>query len=112
MTDLGIPETRYAQSGEINIAYQTMGHGPLDIVIVSGANSHVEFHHELPGWTAFLRRLSRFARVATFDKRGQGLSDRVSGVPSLEERMDDVRAVMDAIGSPRLSCLGSRTAAP
>ena len=84
MTDLGMPETRYAHSGDINIAYQTMGHGPLDIVIVPGANSHVEFHHELPGWTAFLHRLCRFARVVTFDKRGQGLSDRVSGVPSLE----------------------------
>jgi pimeloyl-ACP methyl ester carboxylesterase len=83
-----------------------MGHGPLDIVIVPGANSHVEFHHELPGFTAFLRRLCRFARVVTFDKRGQGLSDRVSGVPSLEERMDDVRAVMDAIGSQRAVLCG------
>ena len=68
--------------------------------------SHVEFNHELPGFTAFLHRLSRFARVVTFDKRGQGLSDRVSGVPSLEERMDDVRAVMDAIGSQRAILLG------
>ncbi|WP_027526266.1 adenylate/guanylate cyclase domain-containing protein [Bradyrhizobium sp. Ec3.3] len=106
MTDLGMPETRYAQSGDINIAYQTMGHGPHDIVIVSGANSHVEFHHELPGFTPFLHRLSGFARVVTFDKRGQGLSDRVSGVPSLKERMDDVRAVMDAIGSKRAVLLG------
>jgi class 3 adenylate cyclase/pimeloyl-ACP methyl ester carboxylesterase len=106
MTDLGMPETRYAHSGDINIAYQTMGHGPLDIVIVPGANSHVEFHHELPGWTAFLHRLCRFARVVTFDKRGQGLSDRVSGVPSLEERMDDVRAIMDAISSQRAILVG------
>jgi class 3 adenylate cyclase/pimeloyl-ACP methyl ester carboxylesterase len=106
MTDLGVPETRYAQSGDVNIAYQTMGHGPHDMVIVSGANSHVEFHHELPGFTAFLRRLSGFARVVTFDKRGVGLSDRVSGVPPLEERMDDVRAVMDAIGSKRAVLLG------
>jgi pimeloyl-ACP methyl ester carboxylesterase/class 3 adenylate cyclase len=106
MTDLGMPETRYAHSGDINIAYQTMGHGPLDIVIVPGANSHVESNHDLPGFTAFLHRLSRFARVVTFDKRGQGLSDRVSGVPSLEERMDDVRAVMDAIGSQRAILLG------
>jgi class 3 adenylate cyclase/pimeloyl-ACP methyl ester carboxylesterase len=106
MTDLGMPETRYAHSGDINIAYQTMGHGPLDIVIVPGANSHVESNHDLPGFTAFLHRLSRFARVVTFDKRGQGLSDRVSGVPSLEERMDDVRAVMDVIGSQRAILLG------
>lgn len=106
MTDLGMPETRYAQSGDISIAYQTMGHGPRDIVIVSGMNSHVEFHHELPGFTTFLHRLSQFARVMTFDKRGQGLSDRVSGMPSLEERMDDVRAVMDANGSKRAVLLG------
>jgi pimeloyl-ACP methyl ester carboxylesterase len=106
MSDLGMPETRYARSGDINIAYQTMGHGPHDIVIVSGANSHVEFHHELPGFAAFLHRLSGFARVVTFDKRGQGLSDRVSGVPSLEERMDDVRAVMKAIRSERAVLLG------
>jgi hypothetical protein len=106
MTDLGMPETRYAHSGDISIAYQTMGHGPLDIVIVPGSISHVEFNHELPGFTAFLHRLSKFARVVTFDKRGQGLSDRVSGVPSLEERMDDVRAVMDAIGSQRAVLLG------
>ena len=101
MTDLGLPETRYARSGDISIAYQTMGHGPLDFVIVGGQISHVEFDHELPGYTAFVQRLSKFARVVTFDKRGQGLSDRTSSVASLEERMDDVRAVMDAIGSRR-----------
>jgi class 3 adenylate cyclase/pimeloyl-ACP methyl ester carboxylesterase len=112
MTDLGMPETRYAHSGDISIAYQTMGHGPLDIVIVPGANSHVEFNHELPGFTAFLHRLSGFARVVTFDKRGQGLSDRASGVPSLEERMDDVRAVMDAIGSQRAVLLGFSEGSP
>jgi class 3 adenylate cyclase/pimeloyl-ACP methyl ester carboxylesterase len=112
MTDLGMPETRYAHSGDINIAYQTMGHGPLDIIIVPGAFSHVEFNHELPGFTAFLDRLSRFARAVTFDKRGQGLSDRVSGVPSLEERMDDVRAVMDAIGSQRAILLGFSEGSP
>jgi class 3 adenylate cyclase/pimeloyl-ACP methyl ester carboxylesterase len=112
MTDLGMPETRYALSGDINIAYQTIGHGPLDIVIVPGSISHVEFHHELPGFTAFLHRLSGFARVVTFDKRGQGLSDRVSGVPSLEERMDDVRAVMDAVGSKRAVLLGFSEGSP
>ena len=65
MSDLGMPETRYAHSGDINIAYQTIGGHPLDIVIVPGSISHVEFHHELPGFTAFLHRLSRFARVVT-----------------------------------------------
>ena len=79
-----------------------MGDGPVDIVLVPGFMSHIEFMHELPGYTAFLRRLSGFARVDTFDKRGQGLSD----APSLEQRMDDVRAVMDAIGSQRATLFG------
>ena len=106
MNDFTLPETRYALSGDINIAYQVMGTGPLDIVMVPGFVSHVEFTHELAGYTAFLRRLSTFARVVTFDKRGQGLSDRISGAPSLEQRMDDVRAVMDDIGSQRAVIVG------
>ena len=91
MTDFKLPETRYAQSGEVSIAYQVMGDGPIDLILVSGFVSHIEFAHELTGFTAFLRRLASFARVVTFDKRGQGLSDRMSGAPSLEVRMDDVR---------------------
>jgi class 3 adenylate cyclase/pimeloyl-ACP methyl ester carboxylesterase len=106
MDDLVLPVTRYASSGDVSIAYQTMGNGPLDIILIPGIVSHVEFMHELTGYTAFLRRLSTFARVVTFDKRGQGLSDRVAGVPSLEERIDDVRAVMDAIGSRQATLLG------
>src|SRR3954452_23784347 len=85
MSDFALPETRYALSGDVNIAYQVMGSGPVDIVMVPGFVSHVEFTHELPGYTAFLRRLSTFARVITFDKRGQGLSDWISGAPSLEQ---------------------------
>jgi class 3 adenylate cyclase len=106
MSEFALPETRYALSGEVNIAYQAMGNGPVDIIMVPGIVSHVEFQHEAPGYTAFLRRLSAFARVITFDKRGQGLSDRISGAPSLEERMDDVRAVMDAVGSERAAVWG------
>jgi pimeloyl-ACP methyl ester carboxylesterase len=106
MNDFTLPETRYALSGDVNIAYQTMGAGPVDIIMVPGLVSHVEFLHELAGYTAFLRRLSTFARVVTFDKRGQGLSDRISGAPSLEQRMDDVRAVMDDIGSQRAVIVG------
>jgi pimeloyl-ACP methyl ester carboxylesterase len=106
MSEFALPETRYALSGEVNIAYQAMGNGPVDIIMVPGFVSHVEFQHEAPRYTAFLRRLSSFARVITFDKRGQGLSDRVSGAPSLEERMDDVRAVMDAVGSDRAAVWG------
>ena len=106
MNDFVLPATRYALSGDCSIAYQVMGDGPVDLVLVPGVVSHVEFFHETPGYTAFLRRLSAFARVITFDKRGQGLSDRVSGAPSLEERMDDVRAVMDATGSKRAVLMG------
>jgi pimeloyl-ACP methyl ester carboxylesterase len=79
MNDFTLPETRYALSIDVNIAYQVMGTGPVDIIMVPGFISHVEFSHELAGYTAFLRRLSTFARVVTFDKRGQGLSDRISG---------------------------------
>jgi class 3 adenylate cyclase/alpha-beta hydrolase superfamily lysophospholipase len=106
MSDFELPVTHYALSGDVNIAYQTMGDGPTDMVIVPGVVSHVEFAHEIPGYTAFLRGFSTFARVVTFDKRGQGLSDRISGAPSLEQRMDDVRAVMDDIGSQRTVLLG------
>jgi class 3 adenylate cyclase/alpha-beta hydrolase superfamily lysophospholipase len=106
MSNFVLPETHYALSGDVNIAYQVMGDGPVDLVLVPGLISHVEFLHELPGYTAALRRLSRFARVVTFDKRGQGLSDRMSGAPSLEQRMDDVRAVMDSIGSARAVLTG------
>jgi class 3 adenylate cyclase len=112
MTDLELPESRYALSGEVNIAYQVMGEGPVDLMLAPGIVSHVEFLHEMPGYTSFLRRLSAFARVVTFDKRGQGLSDRTAGVPSLEQRVDDFRAVMEAVGSQRTALLGFSEGAP
>ncbi|MBR0873915.1 adenylate/guanylate cyclase domain-containing protein [Bradyrhizobium tropiciagri] len=112
MTDLRLPETRYAQSGDASIAYQVMGDGPVDIILVPGLFSHIEFMHEMPGYTAVLRRLSRFARVVAFDKRGQGLSDRISGAATLEQRMDDVRAIMDAIGSQRAVLFGFSEGCP
>jgi class 3 adenylate cyclase len=89
-----------------------MGDGPMDMIIVPGVVSHVEFMHELPGYTQFGRRLSSFGRVITFDKRGQGLSDRMSDAPSLEQRMDDVRAVMEAIGSKRAALMGFSEGCP
>ncbi len=101
-----LPVTRYAQSGDVNIAYQIMGTGPRDIVIVPGIISHVEYLHELPGYTEALRRLSAFARVITFDKRGTGLSDGLVETSSLEQRMDDVRAVMDAARTNRAALVG------
>ena len=106
MNDSALPVTKYALNGDVSIAYQVVGEGPIDFVLVPGAISHVEFMHELPGYTAFLRRLSKFTRVITFDKRGQGLSDRVNDASSLELRMDDVRAVMDAVGVKRAAIMG------
>jgi pimeloyl-ACP methyl ester carboxylesterase len=112
MTDFKLPETHYALSGDVSIAYQVMGDGPIDIILVPALSSHIEFLHELPGYTGFLRRVSSFARVVTFDKRGQGLSDRMAGAPSLEQRMDDVRAIMDAIGSRRAVLFGFSEGCP
>jgi class 3 adenylate cyclase/pimeloyl-ACP methyl ester carboxylesterase len=112
MSILDLPVTRYARSGELNIAYQTMGNGPVDLMFVPGLTTHVEFLHEIPGYTDFLRRVAAFARVVTFDKSGQGLSDRAFGVPSLEQRMDDIRAIMDDIGSTRAALLGCSEGAP
>jgi class 3 adenylate cyclase len=101
------PETRYAKSGDAHIAYQVVGEGPVDLVFVPGWITHVELGDD-PSEAAFRRRLASFARLIVFDKRGTGLSDRVpvNELPILEERMDDVRAVMDAAGSERAALLG------
>jgi pimeloyl-ACP methyl ester carboxylesterase len=99
-------ETRYARSGDLSIAWQSCGEGPVDLLIIPGLISHIEAFHELPSYTQFIARLAGLARVITFDKRGNGLSDRVADVPSLPERMDDVRAVLDAAGSKRTILLG------
>jgi pimeloyl-ACP methyl ester carboxylesterase len=112
MSDLVLPQTRYVLSGDVSIAYQVMGDGPIDLIVVPGLTSHIELFHELPGYTAFLRRLSKFARIVTFDKRGQGLSDRMSGAPTLEQRMDDVRAIMDDIDCKRAVLLGFSEGCP
>ena len=93
--------TKYATSGDLSVAYQVIGDGPLDLIYVPGIVSHVEFFHQLPGYSEFLDGLASFARLIVFDKRGNGLSDRVAKAPTLEERMDDIRAVMDAVGSER-----------
>ena len=100
------PETRYARSGEIGIAYQVVGEGELDLVVAFPFLSHLDLLWENPLQTHFIRRLGSFARVILFDRRGVGLSDPAGGAPTLEERMDDVRAVMDAAGSERASLLG------
>jgi len=107
-----IPVTRYAKSGDLHIAYQVVGDGPFDLVYAPGFISHVEMNWELPYWSAILRRLSCFCRVLIFDKRGTGLSDRPGGWPTLEERMDDIRAVMDAAESERAALWGVSEGGP
>ena len=104
---MNLPETRYARSGDVSIAYQVTGAGPFDLVYVPPFVSHVELSWQVPGMAKFNERLASFSRLIRFDKRGTGMSDRVSGVPSLETRMDDVRAVMDAAGSERAALHGS-----
>ena len=106
MDGAALPVTRYVFSGDVSIAYQVMGDGEYDIGSVRAWCRTWRCYMKLPVYTAFLRRLSAFARVITFDKRGQGLSDRISGAPSLEERVDDFRAVMDAVGSKRAAVIG------
>lgn len=101
-----MPTTSYAKSGNTSIAYQVLGYGPLDLVFVPGFVSHVELAWEEPYLARFLRRLSSFARLIMFDKRGTGLSDPVARPPSAEQRMDDIQAVMDAAGSERAALLG------
>jgi len=103
----GVPtETHYARSGDVSIAYQVLGDGPFDVVFVPPAVSNVELGWEVPNTRVFLGRLASFSRLIHFDKRGTGMSDRVTGAPSLETRMDDVRAVMDAVGSDRAALVG------
>lgn len=105
---MNVPETRYASSDGVNIAYQVVGSGPFDLVYVPGWVSNIELMWEEPRLAAFLERLASFSRLILFDKRGTGLSDAVSDehLPTLERRMDDVRAVMDAAGSERAALLG------
>ncbi len=100
------PETKFAQSGDASIAYQVLGQGPLDLIVVPGWVSHLEQAWEDPSYAHFLERLASFSRLILFDKRGTGLSDRITGIPTLEQRMDDVRAVMDAVGSQRAALFG------
>jgi pimeloyl-ACP methyl ester carboxylesterase len=106
------PETRYARSGDVNIAYQVVGDAPRDLVCVPGWVSNLEVLWEEPACVRFLGRLASFARLILFDKRGTGLSDRVSDMPNLETRMDDVRAVMDTVGSQRAALLGYSEGGP
>ncbi len=102
----------YAKSGDVNVAYEITGGGEFDLVLVAGFFSHLAIGWEHPDHAAFLERLGSFARLIRFDKRGTGLSDRAVGLPDLETRMDDVRAVMDAAGSERAVLFGYSEGGP
>jgi pimeloyl-ACP methyl ester carboxylesterase len=106
------PQTRYVKNGDVSIAYQVLGQGPPDLVFVPGWVSNVDVFWEEPALARFLTRLASFSRLILFDKRGTGLSDRVSEMPTLEVRMDDVRAVMDAVDSKRAALFGSSEGGP
>jgi class 3 adenylate cyclase len=106
------PEFRYVDSGGVHIAYCVWGDGPLDLVLVPAFTSHLEQNLEWPGLVDWCRRLASFSRLIVFDKRGTGLSDRIAGVSTLEERMDDIRAVMDAAGSERAALMGASEGGP
>jgi class 3 adenylate cyclase len=101
-----LPAIRYTKAGDVDIAYRVLGSGPLDLVWVPGLISNLDIEWEDHVKTPLYRRLAGFSRLITFDKRGMGLSDRSVGAPTLEERMDDVRAVMDAVGSERAALIG------
>ena len=109
---LTVPETRYTRCGTINIAYQVFGEGEVDLVLVPGWVSNIDVMWEEPRLAGWLRRLGAFARVILFDKRGTGLSDRVTDTPTLEERMEDVHAVMQAVGSDRAAVMGYSEGGP
>ena len=106
------PPTQYAKSGDSSIAYQVVGDGPIDLVLVLGFATHLELQWEMPPIARFLERISSFSRLILFDKRGTGLSDPVTEVPTLEQRIDDVRAVMDAAGSKRAALFGVSEGGP
>jgi pimeloyl-ACP methyl ester carboxylesterase/class 3 adenylate cyclase len=107
-----LPTTRYAKSGDVHIAYQVFGDGPIDLVYTPGFVSHLENQWDQPDLARWFLRLARFARVVMFDKRGTGLSDRVGELPSFDQRMDDLRAVMDAVGIERAALLGVSEGGP
>ena len=111
-TVVAVPETHYARSGDVNIAYQVVGGGPIDLVFVMGWVSHLEYFWAEPSFSRFLNRLASFSRLILIDKRGTGLSDRVTELPTLEQRMDDLRAVMEAVGSAQASLVGVSEGGP
>jgi class 3 adenylate cyclase len=107
-----VPNVKFAKSGDVNIAYDIVGSGPIDLVYIQGAYTHREVHWELPAFRRYCERLAEFSRLILFDKRGVGMSDRVPAATPLEVRMDDIRAVMDAAGSERAAIMGESEGGP
>jgi class 3 adenylate cyclase len=107
-----VPEVEFAQSGDVSIAYRVVGDGPVDLVYVQGAFTHLDVYWELPAFRRYCERLGEFSRLILFDKRGMGMSDRVPGGTPLDVRMDDIRAVMDAAGSQSAAIMGESEGAP
>ena len=105
-------DTRFAQNGDVNIAYATVGNGPIDLVVVPGFIGNFEVAWQTPGFHRVFERLAGFARLILFDKREQGASDRFGRPPTLEESMEDLRAVLDAAGSERAACMGVSEGGP
>jgi class 3 adenylate cyclase/pimeloyl-ACP methyl ester carboxylesterase len=105
-------EVAFARSGDVHIAYRVVGDGPIDLVFVQGACTHLDVYWEQPGFRRYCERLAEFSRLVLFDKRGMGMSDRVPGTVPLEDRMDDIRAVMDAIGSETAALMGESEGGP
>ncbi len=105
-------DVRFARSGDIDVAYRVVGDGPVDLVYAQGAYTHLEICWELPQFRRYCERLGEFTRLILFDKRGMGMSDRVPGATTLEERMDDIRAIMDAAGSERAAVMGESEGGP
>jgi class 3 adenylate cyclase len=103
---MGPPEVRYAKSGDVHIAYQVFGSGPINLVYAPGSVTHLDYRWEYPGSKRFFESLGKFARAAIFDKRGTGRSDRDTGIPTFEQNMDDIRAVMDAANFPDAALFG------
>jgi pimeloyl-ACP methyl ester carboxylesterase len=107
-----VTEVRFTRSGGVDVAYRVVGEGPIDLVYVEGSLTHLEVEWDIPQIRRYFERIASFSRLILFDKRGVGMSDRVPGATTLEERMDDIRAVMDAVGSERAAVLGESEGGP
>jgi len=107
-------EVKYAKNGKVHIAYRVVGEGPLDLVVVPGWVTHLEAHWDDPLVWRFMERLAAFSRLILFDKRGTGMSDPVpeENLPGLETRMEDVHAVLDAVGSSKAALMGISEGGP